>query len=288
MIEFFLTYQPVLDHGLLSLGFAFSQWIVLRAGVFSVASAGLAAIGGYAAALLHLDAGLSPWLTVPIGSCLGGFFGIALAWPLARLRGVYQAIASLAFVQIVLSLNLYAEGITRGALGVDSIPKLVGTPLLLLLSAGLIYLMHCVNTYRLGRTFETVRQDEAVANSLGISTIHFQTIAFAVGGVIAGLYGGLTAFHGYHLDPQQFGFEFLVAALSFVILGGRRTVIGPVIGTAVLVILPELSREFGEFRQLGYGLILMLVIAFLPQGIADSYLSWRRKRQLAQRYQEVA
>ncbi|MGA1597539.1 MAG: branched-chain amino acid ABC transporter permease [bacterium] len=281
MMQFFLTYQPVLDHGLLSLGFAFSQWVVLRAGVFSVASAGLAAIGGYSAALLHLDGGLPPFVTILLGAVLGGLFGVALAWPLARLRGVYQAIASLAFVQIVLSLNLYAEGITRGALGVDGIPKLVETPLLLLLSAGLIYLMHSVNTYRLGRTFETVRQDEAVANSLGISTIHFQTIAFAIGGVIAGLYGGLTAFHSYHLDPAQFGFEFLVAALSFVILGGRRSVVGPVIGTAVLVILPELSREFGEFRQLGYGVILMIVIVFMPQGIADTYLSWSRKKRLA-------
>ncbi|MEA2910557.1 MAG: branched-chain amino acid transport system permease protein [Bradyrhizobium sp.] len=281
MIDFLVAYRPLFDVFLLHTGYALGQYIVLRAGVFSIANAGLSAIGAYLAAGLTLKLGLHPYLSLIAATAAGTFFALLLSWPLARLRGVYQAIATLAFVQVVLSLNIYADSLTGGAMGLNGIPKIAGTSTLLVAAIVTIYIMTAINATRLGRAFDAIRQDEAVAISLGVSVRGYQSIAFAISGAVAGLFGGLEAFHGYALEPNQFGFSFLVAALSYVVLGGRRSVIGPVVGTAILVALPEISRPLAEYRMLVYGMLLMAVIAFLPRGVVDTWLEWRHKRRVA-------
>ena len=280
MIQFYIANAPVLDFMLLGIGYAFSQWIVLRAGVFSVANAAFSAIGAYTAGILMVKYGFPVPLAILIATAFGAGTGFLLALPLARLRGVYQAIATIAFVQIVVSVNLFAEGLTEGALGL-SVPKRVDTPVLIISVIVLVYLMVSLNRSRLGRVFEAMRQDEAVASSLGINVTYYQILAFSLSGGIAGYFGALAAFHSYNIEPNEFGFSFLVAALSFVILGGRRGVAGPVIGTIILILLPELSRELGQFRNVGYGIVLMLVIAFMPAGVADTGFAALRKRKLA-------
>jgi branched-chain amino acid transport system permease protein len=166
-------------------------------------------------------------------------------------------------------------------MGMNGIPRIAGTLTLLVAAIVTVYIMTAINATRLGRAFDAIRQDEAVAISLGVSVRRYQSIAFAISGAVAGLFGGLDAFHGYALEPNQFGFSFLVAALSYVVLGGRRSVIGPVVGTAILVALPEISRPLAEYRMLVYGMLLMAVIAFLPRGVVDSWLEWRHKRRVA-------
>jgi branched-chain amino acid transport system permease protein len=281
MSDFFAAYRPLIELFLLHTGYAFSQYIVLRAGVFSVANAGFAAIGAYLAAILTVRYGLPAPLAVAAAVVAGIACALLLSWPLARLRGVYQAIATLAFVQIVLSLNLYAEDLTGGAMGFNGIPKVVGTGWLVAAVVLVVYAMHAINSTRIGRAFEAVRQDEAMAASLGVSVRFHQALAFAVSGAIAGLFGALEAFHSYALEPNQFGFAFLVAGLSYVVLGGRRSIWGPVVGTAVLVALPELARSLAENRILVYGLLLIAVINFLPRGIVDTALSAVHRRRMA-------
>lgn len=288
MIDWFNAYRPLFDVFLLHTGYALGQYVVLRAGVFSVANAGLSAIGAYLAAGLTLKYGVPPPLALVAALLAGMAFALLLSWPLARLRGVYQAIATLAFVQVVLSINVYAEPVTGGAMGLNGIPKVVGTGSLLLAAAATIYMMTAISATRLGRAFDAIRQDEAVAVSLGVSVRYYQSVAFAISGAVAGLFGGLEAFHGYALEPNQFGFSFLVAALSYVVLGGRRSVIGPVVGTAVLVALPELSRPLAEYRMLVYGLLLMAVIAYFPRGVVDTFLDYLNKRRMAARAAETA
>jgi len=109
MIEFLRSYAPLLDIFLMNCGFAFSQYVVLRSGVFSVATAGFAGLGAYTAGILAARHGFGPWVALPAATLVGLAAGILLSLPLARLRGAYQAIASLAFVQIVVALALYAE-----------------------------------------------------------------------------------------------------------------------------------------------------------------------------------
>ena len=280
MTEWFIAYRPLIDLFLLHSGFALGQYIVLRAGVFSVANAGLTAIGAYLAAWLTLRAGVHPVLSVVAGTLGGTLMALLLSWPLARLRGVYQAIATLAFVQVVLSLNVFSERFTGGAMGMNGIPKVVSTWTLFFSLLVTLYIMWAINRTRLGRAFDAIRQDEMVAASLGTSVRYYQSGAFAISGAVAGYFGAMEAFNTYTIEPQRFGFDFLVAALSYVVLGGRRSIWGPVVGTAVLIALPELARPLAEYRTLVYGLIMIVVMAYLPRGVFDTFVEYLHRRRM--------
>lgn len=273
------AWQPLFDLFLLNCGFAFGQYLVLRAGVFSVANAGLSSLGAYAAGLLVKEQGFGLAGGALAGMLVGTLAAVLVALPLARLRGVYQAIATLAFVQIVLALLLYAEHFTGGAMGLNSIPKLAGTVEILLVLLAVIYFVHALGSTRLGRAFDAMRQDEAVAATLGIEVSRHHLYAFALSGAVAGLFGALYALYAYSIEPVQFGFPFLVSILAMVVLGGRRSLAGPLLGAAILTALPELARPLAENRGLMHGLLLIAVICFLPDGIADSRgTAWKRRR----------
>lgn len=275
------VYQPLFDVFLLNCGFAFSQFIVLRAGVFSIATPAYASIGAYATAILVTRYGVSAPVAVSVAMLFGLAVGALLSLPLARLRGVYQAIATLAFVEIVVSLGFYLEGLTGGALGINGIPKLVGTGTLLAALAVVLYLMVAIDRSGVGRAFDAVRQDETVAASLGISVRRAHAIAFVISGGIGGLFGGLQSLYVYSIEPEQFGFTFLVSVLATIVLGGRATVAGPIVGTAILTALPELARPLAENRPLIHGLLLIVMINYLPHGVADTLLLVRRRRRAA-------
>ena len=281
MTDLFIAYRPLIDLFLLHSGFALGQYIVLRAGVFSVANAGLTAIGAYLSAWLTLRAGVHPALAVIAGTVAGTLVALLLSWPLARLRGVYQAIATLAFVQVVLSLNVYSERFTGGAMGMNGIPKVVSTGTLFISLLVTLYIIWAISRTRLGRAFDAIRQDEMVAASLGASVRYYQSVAFAISGAIAGYFGAMEAFNTYTIEPQRFGFDFLVAALTYVVFGGRRSIWGPVVGAAVLIALPELARPLAEYRTLVYGLIMIVVMAHLPRGVFDTFVEYLHRRRMA-------
>jgi len=281
MSNFFTVYHHLFDVFLIGSGYALSQWVVMRAGVFSVATAGLASIGAYCAAILTTKLGWPHPLSILAGTLLGALTGLLLSVPLARLRGVFQAIATLAFVQIVVAIGLFSDSLTGGAIGLNAIPILIGTKENLLALLCTIYVMLAISATRVGRAFEAIRQDEAVASSLGVSVTFHQSLAFGLSGAIAGLFGGLEAFQTFTLFPNTYGFGLIVAALSYVVLGGRRSVAGPIVGTAILLILPEVSRPLADYRNALYGVIMMLVIAFMPRGIVDTGLLYFRRRRLA-------
>ena len=270
MSQFIAGYLPLFDLYLLHLSLAFSQYIVLRAGVFSLATAAFAGIGAHTAGIFAVKLGMHPVLGLAAGTLTGMGAALFLSIPLARLRGVYQAIATVAFIQILVSLNIFSEGLTGGAMGLNGIPKTVGTGVLVVAAAAATYLVWAIEKGRIGRAFNAIRQDEAVAASLGISITWHQALVFAISGALARLFGGLEAYHSYALDPNQFGFHLLITVLSYVILGGRNSVIGPLIGTAILIILPELARPLAENRMIIYGIMLIVVINYLPKGIADT------------------
>lgn len=270
MSDLVAAYRPILDLMLISCGLALGQYVVLRAGVFSVAGAGLASIGAYTAGLLVKETGLGlvPALAAAVAVGLG--VSLLLAFPLSRVRGVYQAIATLAFVQIVVSLMLYAEDLTGGPLGLNAIPKLVGTVHLAVGVAIVVYIMTAIDRSRLGSAFDAVRQDETVAAALGVGIPALHALAFAISGAVFGLFGGMIALHSYSLEPTHFGFPLLVSMLATVVLGGRRSVWGPLLGAAILTALPELARPLSENRALVHGALLVGMIVFLPRGIVDT------------------
>jgi len=120
-----------------------------------------------------------------------------------------------------------------------------------------------------------------VAASLGVNPTRYHILSFALSGAIAGLFGSLDALRNFSLTAEQFGFSILIGTLSAVVLGGRRTVFGPLVGVTILVLLPEIFRPLAQYRQAVYGLLLVLVMAFLPFGVFDSILMSLRNRRLA-------
>jgi branched-chain amino acid transport system permease protein len=183
-MNFLLSYQPLLDILLIGLGFAYSQQIVLRAGVFSIATAGFASVGAYCAAILAKTYGVPAIFALGLSLILGGFIGWLLAVPLSRLRGVYQAIATLAFVQIVTSIMLIAEPVTGGGFGINQIPKSITTWHLLVIGAVVIYFMHSLKNSGVGRAFDAIQQDETVGAVLGVSIRKYHALAFMISGAI--------------------------------------------------------------------------------------------------------
>jgi branched-chain amino acid transport system permease protein len=272
MGAFIATWQPLFDLICIHCILAYSQYVALRAGLFSLATAGFASVGGYAGAYLLKNAHWDPVTSGLVAILAGIATGLFLSLPLARLRGAFQAIATIGFVQIMVSLTLYAAPITGGALGLNGIPKVATTiPLVIILALIMVFLT-TINRSGIGRAFDAVRQDYTVAGSLGISINTYFRYAFALSGGLGALGGCLLAFNTYSIQPEVFGFPLLVSAIAAVILGGRASVAGPAVGTAFLLVLPEIARPLADQRLLVQGVLLIIVIIYLPQGIVDSLL----------------
>ncbi len=280
-MDFLAPHLPLLDLIFIGTGYALSQAIVFRAGTFSVATSGFAALGAYCAAILTVKHGLHPAAAVGCGVLLGLLCGLLLSMPLARLRGTYQAIASLAFVEILVALILYFEGLTGGPLGFHNIPRLATPWMLFAAMVATMALLIVLGQGGIGRAFDAMRQDPAVAASLGVNPTKYHVLSFALSGAIAGLFGGLDALRNFSLTAEQFGFGILIGTLSAVVLGGRRSVFGPLVGTTILVLLPEVFRPLADYRQAVYGLLLVVVMAFLPFGVFDSIVMKLHNRRLA-------
>lgn len=282
-MDLFIVYQPYVDAICIGSGYALSQFIALRVGLFSLGTAGFASIGAYVAAIALTRHNVPVAAAVFAATAVALLCGLLLSVPLARLKGHFQAVATVAFVEIVESLALYFDNITNGPRGINGIPKLVGTETLLFLVAAVVVLFSICERTGIGRAFGAIRQDELVARSLGISVTRYHRLGFALSAAIAGLFGALAAFNTYTIEPQQFGFELLTLAVGAVILGGRASVFGPIVGTAIFVLLPELARPLAENRFLLQGAMLIAVISFLPQGVVDSLVrQWAIARERRQ------
>jgi branched-chain amino acid transport system permease protein len=143
--------------------------------------------------------------------------------------------------------------------------------------------MYVISRSSIGRAFDALRQDETVGATLGISIRKYHMIAFILSGALAGFFGGMQSLYTYSIEPEMFGFAFLVAALTYIILGGRGTVTGPIIGAAIMSLLPELARPLADNRQFFQGVLMMVMVAFMPHGVFDGFVLYMRKRRAAER-----
>jgi branched-chain amino acid transport system permease protein len=267
---FLAAYKPVFDLVCIYSILAFSQYVSLRGGAFSLATSGFALIGAYCGGILLKETMFGPLLSALAATLLGTAVGLFLALPLARLRGGFQAIATIGFVEIMVSLTLYAEPLTGGALGLNAIPKVATTPWLVVSLTVVVALMTTIKRTGIGRAFDVIREDTTIASALGISVRRFLRLNFALSGSLGALGGCLLAFNTYSISAEEFGFPLLVVVLAGVILGGRSLVAGPIVGTVILLALPEVARPLRDQRLLLQGGLLIFVIIYLPQGIVDS------------------
>ena len=270
MLDTLLAYQSVLDAVCVFSILALSQYIALRGGLFSLATPAFALLGAYGGGILLKDYKLDPFLCAALATGIGILAGLLLSLPLAKLRGGFQAIATIGFAQILISLVLYAENLTGGALGYNAIPKVATTPILLIALAVVAVFLSVLNRSSIGYAFDAIRQDDTVAASLGISVARYFRLNFAISGALGAFGGCLLAFNTFSISPEEFGFPLLVILVAAVVLGGRASIIGAIVGTAILLMLPELIRPLRDQRLLLQGAVLIAVIIYLPNGIIDS------------------
>ena len=280
MGDFFASYNAVIVLMGVNAVLAYSMYAVLVAGQLSLAQAAFASISAYTSALLTIHVGLPLAVVVVVGMGVGAVAAFVVGLPVLRLRGVYLAIATLGFGEVVriLAINL---DITGGAQGLRGIPKDVGIPHVWIATALLAWVFARMRPTRLGRGLAAVREDEIAAEASGVDVVRHKMYAFVISGAVAGLAGVLFAHFTRFISAGQFGFERALDALLFAIVGGTGAWIGPVLGAGFLTVLPEVQRQFGFdqpwIRPAVSGVILLLVILFLPEGLAGIGRLFRRR-----------
>jgi branched-chain amino acid transport system permease protein len=236
------------------------------------------AIGAYSYALLNTRLGFDFWTALPFSVGLTAMAGFILAIPALRLRGDYLAIVTLGFGEIVrLILNNW-DSLTRGPNGISGIapPEILGISLGKLSLYYYLVLVFVVLTVittkrvyssRIGRAWVSIREDEIASSAMGINTTMYKLYAFAFGAFWAGLAGAVFAAKMQFVSPESFSFMESVLILCMVILGGLGSIAGVVIGSLILVLLPEVLREVQLYRMLALGAGLVLLMIFRPQGL---------------------
>ena len=280
LADLFRVYQTTIGVVGINVLLALSVWLTLYAGQLTLGNAAFMGIGAYASALLGMRAGVP----FPIALALGAAGSMVLALPLGlavfRLRGVYLAIATIGFGEVV-RVALLATPITGKALGLNGIPPTTEVWHIYLSVAVVAYVLWRVQGSTVGRAWAAIREDEVAAASQGIAVRRYKLGAFVAGALIAGWAGGLSAHLNFSIEPSDFGFTKAVQILVFAVVGGTPTVLGPILGATLLSALPEILRPLKDYRDIFQGLILLGVIVYLPRGLV-TLAELRKTRKLAE------
>jgi branched-chain amino acid transport system permease protein len=247
---------------------AFSLYIPMSAGLISLGQGGFMAIGAYACVLLVKDG--SPFLPALLaGGALAGIASLVVGFPALRIRGIYLIILTLGFGEIVRIFFLNFEP-TGDAAGIGGIPPLTTLPWVAIACAAAFMVAWRMRWSRIGRAMIAVHQDEQVAEAMGINLTRLKLLAFTVGAFIAGVAGGLYAHYALFIDATQFGFVRSADAFLFVVLGGVSSPAGPLLGAAVVTLLPEVLRFVQEWRMTFFGAALVLFAIWRPEGLISA------------------
>jgi branched-chain amino acid transport system permease protein len=277
------TFWAIYSNVVMSLGtnalLALSIWLTLVCGMLSIANAAFMGIGAYAAALCTMSLGLPFPVSLAAGMVAPAILAAIIGLPTIRLSGVYLAMATLAFGEVVRVIVLNTESVTGGALGLNGIPQLTQWWHVLLAVVIVLLALWRLKVSKVGRAFDAIRGDETAASLMGVNVRANKLLAFVLGAAVAGLAGALDAHLTFFIGPNEYGFERAVEILTMTILGGIGGLAGPVIGSTIITLLPEALRGFDSFRLIANGLILVLIVLFLPRGIWDParYAQWLRK-----------
>ncbi len=277
--------------------------VVGLAGLLDLGYVAFYAVGAYSYALFAQWFGLGFWEALPIAGVLAATFGILLGFPVLRLRGDYLAIVTLGFGEIIRIILLNWYPVTKGPDGLSGIPRptffgLVFTRrpaegevafheffeisysglhrviflyyLILLLALLTNWFVLRIRRLPVGRAWEALREDEIASKALGINPTNTKLTAFALGAMFGGFAGAFFATRQGFISPESFTFIESATILAIVVLGGMGSQIGVVLAAAVIVILPELGREFEQFRMLLFGAAMVGIMVWRPRGLLAS------------------
>lgn len=239
------------------------------------------AVGAYSYALLNQAFGLGFWACLPVGGFMAVLFGLALGFPVLRLRGDYLAIVTLGFGEIVRLTLLNWASLTGGSSGIKDIPApgFFGMELDINLSTMFVYyivlaavivtiiVISRLKNSRVGLALQALREDEIACEAMGINLARVKLSAFALSSCWAGFAGVIFAAKTSFINPASFTFMESAMILSMVVLGGMGSIVGVVIAAMILILAPEYLRAFSEYRMLIFGAIMVIMMIFRPQGL---------------------
>jgi branched-chain amino acid transport system permease protein len=283
--DLWLTYASLVGFIGVNALLALSVYATLMCGQLSLANAGFMAIGAYAASLLTMNTVLPFAAVLAAGTVLPAIVAVPLGLPVLRLRGVFLAIATIGWGEVV-RLGFVNWDYTNGALGLVAIPQRTSLGVVYLALAVVVLGFVRLRGSKTGYALEAIREDEAAARAMGIDTTAHKLAMFMVGAALAGLAGGLEAHLTFMVAPSGYGFGRVVDMLVYAVVGGVASPLGPVAGAAFLTVLPEVLREAssqiglqpGPVRLFVNGLVLLVVILFLPNGIVSLPAALRERR----------
>jgi branched-chain amino acid transport system permease protein len=286
------SYSAVLVHPiamfvLMALGL---NIVVGKSGMLDLGYVAFFAIGAYAMAILGTRFNFNTWEVMPIGILLAMFSGVLLGIPTLRLRGDYLAIVTMGFGEIIRLIALNSYNITNGPNGIAGVPmpppifgqefrlddqKLFYWVVLVMILLT-IWMIRRLTVRRAGRAWEAIRQDEDAAELMGIRTLRYKIWSFTLGASVGGAAGVLFASKNLYISPEQFQLNVSVLVLACVVFGGIGNIWGVMLGAAILGYMPDRIRFISDARMLVFGLVLVLVMNFRPDGLLP-----RKKREKA-------
>ena len=280
--------------GILFIGVLGLDVLMGYAGQVSLGQAGFMAVGGYTAAILAVTYGWPPFLGTVAGIVLSLLCALVLSLATMRLRGVYLALATLAFGLLIDSLAVGMMDTTGGPSGLVGIPSFSIGPwsfasptsmyylVLALIIALLLLLLGGIRS-GFGRALKAIRTDQTAAVALGINVPRYKVAAFAISAALASLSGSLFAFHFHFLSPEMVSTSRSFEMITMLVIGGEGTLVGSLIGVALLTLLPEIFQPFALYKRLAEGALLVIAFQYLPAGIYGSLAGWLSRLSLGRR-----
>jgi branched-chain amino acid transport system permease protein len=273
--------QSVFVYAGINIMLALSLFVTMSAGQISLGHGAFMAVGAYVSSILTVKFAYP----MPV-ACIGGAFaasllGFFIGFPALRIKGIYLAVGTLGFgeiIEVILRNVEYIGGSSgfSGMSGTTLFNVVIGT---LCVLAAVLHIHHS----RLGWAFKAVEQDEVAAQSMGLNVTFLKICAFTISAGIAGIAGGYYAHYMFFIDPQGFGFQTSLLILFYVIFGGYQTPWGAVAGAFILTLLPEIFRGLDEWRMVIYGFIIVVMMAVRPQGLVSEKSVKRMRNFLRKR-----
>jgi len=251
------------------------------AGLLDLGYVAFFAVGAYTYGVLHAFWDFGFWISLPIGGLMGALFGIALGFPILRLRGDYLAIVTLGFGSIAKIVIENWEEVFNGAKGIAGIPRpgFFGAEmniasattytyyLMILMVIFAVFITNRLKDSRIGRAWMALREDEIACVAMGVDMAKTKLGAYAFGAFWAGLAGVIFAARNTYINPNSFTFMESALVLSIVVMGGMGSIVGVIIAALVLILMPEYLRAFSEYRMLMFGAVMVLMMIFRPEGL---------------------
>ncbi len=266
-------------------------------GQLSLGHAGFFGIGAYTSALLALRLDWPAWAGFGAAAALAGVAGYGIGRVSLKLRGAYFVLVTISFAGVTQLVSLNWMDLTNGPLGLPGVPaptltipglfrlsfagKAAYYYLVLAVASAALFVCHRLVHSRIGRAFIALRENEALAESVGVNGTRYLVLAVVVSAALAGGAGSLYAHYIRFVSPEVFLFSYTVTMAVMVVAGGKGTLAGPIVGAVLFTVLPEALREATswQWQMVLYGLLLICIVFFLPKGIVPTASAWLAERR---------